>query len=199
MAIARNDMTPPPIFRAALAELGRILVYEAGRDWLPTMQQQINSPVGVADATFVDPTQPVKVVPILRAGLVLVEQISTVLPSQVTYHVGLVRNEETLQATSYLNKLPSSFSPEDRILVADPMLATGGTVMNVLEDIVSRGGDQSNITVVCVVACPPALKKLSERFPGLRIFAACIDAELNDKGYIVPGLGDAGDRAYGTL
>ncbi|DBA87470.1 TPA: hypothetical protein ACH3X1_004509 [Trebouxia sp. C0004] len=166
LAIARNEATPPPIFRAAIAELGRLLVYELGRDWLPTMQQQVYSPVGLADATFVDPTQPIKVVPILRAGLVLVEQIATVLPAQVTYHVGFVRNEETLQATSYLNKLPKSFTAEDHILVADPMLATGGTMVSVLEDIVSRGGDPSNIIVVCVVAAPPALKKLSEKFVG---------------------------------
>lgn len=199
LAIARNESTPPPIFRAAIAELGRLLIYEAGRDWLPTMQQQVYSPVGPADATFVDPTQPIKVVPILRAGLVLIENIATVLPAQVTYHVGLVRNEETLQATSYLNKLPKQFSPEDRILVADPMLATGGTVVSVVEDIISRGGDPSNMIVVCVVACPPALKQLSEKFVGLKVYTATIDAELNDKGYIVPGLGDAGDRAYGTL
>lgn len=192
-------MTPPPIFRAAIAELGRLLIYELGRDWLPTMQQQVMSPVGLADATFVDPMQPVKVVPILRAGLVMVEQISTVLPAQVTYHVGLVRNEETLQPTSYLNKLPKSFSPEDRILVVDPMLATGGTIVHVLNDIVSRGGNVNNMIVVCVVACPPALKQLSEKFVGLKVYAAQIDAELNDKGYINPGLGDAGDRAYGTL
>lgn len=198
LAIARNKYSPTPIFRAAIAELGRLLVYELARDWLPVVEGQVESPVGPADAQYVDPARPIKVVPILRAGLVIVEQISTVLPSQETYHVGYVRNEETLQASSYLNKLPKSFDKEDKILVADPMLATGGTVVNVLDDIIARGADASQIVVVCIVAAPPALKKLSEKYLGLKVYAAMIDSELNDKGYIVPGLGDAGDRAYGT-
>eukprot|EP00891_Asterochloris_glomerata_P007144 jgi/Astpho2/7144/Aster-01470 len=189
LAVARNKMSPPPIFRAALAELGRILIYEAARDWLPTLDTEVESPVGPADATYVNPMKPVKLVPILRAGLVLLEQTSTLLPAQQTYHVGL--------ASAYLNKLPERFESDDKILISDPMLATGGTVLQVLEDIVARGGQPQNIIVISVVAAPPALQKLS-KFSGLKVYTAQIDAELNEKGYIVPGLGDAGDRVYGT-
>jgi uracil phosphoribosyltransferase len=198
LAVARSNTSPTPVFRSALAELGRILVYEATRDWLPTVDTQVQSPVGPADATLIDALRPVKVVPILRAGLVLVEQLNTILPGQETYHVGYVRDEETLEASAYLNKLPQKFDSEDRILIADPMLATGGTAVKVIDDVLSRGASASNITFVSVVCAPPALKLLSEKYSGMRVYTAMIDTELNDKGYIVPGLGDAGDRAYGT-
>jgi uracil phosphoribosyltransferase len=105
-------------------------------------------------------------VPILRAGLVLVEQAGTVLPLSETYHVGYVRDETTLQATSYLNKLPKQLSADDLVLVADPMLATGGTMMQVLDDIVSRGASPANIRVVTAVAAPPALKVMADKYPG---------------------------------
>lgn len=199
LAVARNASTPPAMFRNACAELGRILIYEAVREFLPTVEAQVETPVGTADVEFVDPTKPVKVIPILRAGLILLELAGTVLPASETYHVGYVRDEETLQARSYLNKLPATLSPEDRILISDPMLATGGTMLQVLKDLVSRGADPANIRVVTVVAAPPALKAMADDYPGLRVYTAIIDAELNDKGYIVPGLGDAGDRAFGTL
>lgn len=198
LAIARNAATPPALFRSACSELGRILIYEAVREFLPTIEAQVDTPVGKADVEFVDPTKPIKVVPILRAGLVLLEQAGTVLPLSETYHVGYVRNEETLQATPYLNKLPKQLSAEDRILITDPMLATGGTMMQVLADLVSRGADPTNVRVVCVVAAPPALKAMADTYPGLRVYSAIIDSELDERGYIVPGLGDAGDRAFGT-
>lgn len=125
IAVLRNKDTPGPIFRSAAAELGRILLYECVREWIPTLDAQVETPLGVADVTFIDPTKPIKIVPILRAGLILVEQAATVLPATQTYHVGYERDEETLQAKCYLNKLPQSFTAEDRILVSDPMLATG--------------------------------------------------------------------------
>ena len=99
----------------------------------------------------------------------------------------------------YLNKLPETFAPGQRVLLTDPMLATGGTIVAAIEECISRGAEISNIRVVAVVACPPALSTLSEKFPGIQIYCAMIDEILNDKGYIVPGLGDAGDRAFGTL
>ncbi|MEW5297987.1 MAG: hypothetical protein WDW36_001155 [Sanguina aurantia] len=223
LAVMRNKTTPSPTFRGAAAELGRILIYEAVREFLPTVDTVVESPMGLAEATVIDPYRPIKVVPILRAGLVLLEQAQTLMPFHETYHVGYVRDEFTLQARAYLNKLPARLSPEDLILVTDPMLATGGTMVQVLRDIVARGASSFNIRVVCIVAAPPALKTLSEQFPGsradtlseqsslghwclsgrlalgcLRIYTGIIDAELNENGYIIPGLGDAGDRAFGN-
>lgn len=199
LAVTRNALTPPAMFRNACSELGRLLIYEAMREFLPTIEGVVDGPLGQAEVTFVDPSKPIKVVPVLRAGLVLLEQAHTVIPSSITYHVGYVRNEETLEASMYLNKLPEKFEEDDLIVVTDPMLATGGTICHVLDDIVSRGGKPSNIRVICIVAAPPALTKLSDRFKGLKVYSAMIDPEVNEKGYIVPGLGDAGDRAYGTL
>ena len=121
------------------------------------------------------------------------------LPASETYHVGYVRDETTLQATPYLNKLPASLSPDDRILVADTMLATGGTIVQVVADIVARGASDANIRIVAAVVAPPALKALGEKFPKLKVYAGMIDADVDDRGFIVPGLGDAGDRAFGTL
>lgn len=198
LGIARNAQTPPPIFRSCLGELGRLLIYECARDWLPTFEAQVEGPMGVANVTMVDPSQPIAVVPILRAGLVLLEESKTVLPATNTYHLGFVRDEETLEATMYLNKLPAHFPEGQRVLIADPMLATGGTMEKALDACLARGAKVANIRVVCVVACPPALSLLSDKYPGLRVYTAMIDEELNDQGYIIPGLGDAGDRAFGT-
>lgn len=198
VGVLRSKQTPGAVFRSAAAELGRILVYEAVRDWLPTIDAQVETPLAIADVTFIDPSRPIKVVPVLRAGLVLLEAASTLLPVTQTYHVGYRRDEATLEASCYLNKLPKSFNPDDLILVSDPMLATGGTLAQVLDDIVSRGADVANVRVVSVVCAPPALKLLGERFPGLKIYTGIIDAELNADGFIVPGLGDAGDRAFST-
>jgi len=198
LAVARNVQTPPPIFRAAMGEIGRILIYEAGRDWLQTFEAQVQGPVAIADVEFVNPEKPVAVVPILRAGLTLLEESASVLPASSTYHLGYVRDEETLQPKLYLNKLPKKFSEDAQVLISDPMLATGGTIAAAVEEIISRGASPKNIRIICVVASPPALTILSERFPGLRVYAAMIDEVVNDAGYIVPGLGDAGDRAFGT-
>jgi uracil phosphoribosyltransferase len=198
LAIARNVQTPPPIFRSTLGELGRLLIYEAARDWLPTFSAEVQGPVGLAKVEMVDPSQPIAVVPVLRAGLVLLEEANTVLPATNTYHLGFVRDEETLEAKMYLNKLPEKFAEGQRVLISDPMLATGGTIVQAIDECVARGADVKNIRIVCVVTCPPALTILSDKYPGLRVYAAMIDEELNDQGYIVPGLGDAGDRAFGT-
>ena len=125
MAVLRNKDTPPSIFRSAAGELGKILLYETLREWLPTMDAQVETPLGMADATFVDPTKPIKFVPVLRAGLVLLEQCQTLVPASATYHVGYVRSEDTLEASCYLNKLPEALDPNDKFIVSDMMLATG--------------------------------------------------------------------------
>ncbi|KAL7169831.1 hypothetical protein ACSBR2_034797 [Camellia fascicularis] len=167
VAVLRNEQTPCPVFKNAMAELGRLLMYEASRDWLPTITGEIQSPMGVASVEFIDPREPVAIVPILRAGLALAEHASSILPATKTYHL-------------------------------DPMLATGGTIVAALDLIKERGVDNNNIKVVSAVASPPALQNLSEKFPGLHVYAGIIDPIVNDKGFIIPGLGDAGDRSFGT-
>lgn len=198
LGIARDKNTPCTLFKTAMVELGRWLTYEAIREWLPTIDVEIQTPLSSASATFLNPNNPVAMIPILRAGLTLAEGSQTVLPLASTYHLGVVRNEETLQPTCYLNKLPAQFSPDTHILILDPMLATGGTIMLTMAEIVKRGGNPDLTRIISVVAAPPALQKLSANYPTLNIYSAMIDEQVNDDGFIVPGLGDAGDRAFAT-
>ncbi|XP_008240333.1 PREDICTED: uracil phosphoribosyltransferase isoform X1 [Prunus mume] len=198
VSVLRNEQTPCPIFRNAMAELGRLLIYEASRDWLPTVTGEIQSPLGVASVEFVDPREPISVVPILRAGLALVEHVSSILPATRTYHLGIGRNEETLKPTVYLNKLPDKFPEGSRVFLVDPMLATGGTIVAAMNLLKDHGVDNKQIKVISAVAAPPALQKLSEKFPGLHVYTGIIDPIVNEKGFIIPGLGDAGDRSFGT-
>lgn len=198
LGVARDAGTPSALFRTAMTELGRWLTYEAIREWLPTADTEIETPLAACPATFINPEIPVVVVPILRAGLSLLDGAQTLLPLASIYHLGLVRNEETLKPSCYLNKLPSQMHPETRVLIADPMLATGGSMLAALAELVQRGVNPANIRIVSVVAAPPALQKLSVEYPSLNIYTAAIDEVLNEQGYIVPGLGDAGDRTYGT-
>ncbi|MBD1924841.1 uracil phosphoribosyltransferase [Trichocoleus sp. FACHB-90] len=198
LAVARDAATPSVLFKSAMKELGRWLTYEAIRDWLPTIETTVQTPLAECPATFINPEVPLVVVPILRAGLGLLEGAQTLLPLASTYHIGLVRNEETLEASCYLNKMPEQFHPQTRVLITDPMLATGGTIMMAMAELTKRGIDPALTRIISVVAAPPALQKLSSAYPGLIVYTAMIDEGLNSQGYIVPGLGDAGDRTFGT-
>ncbi|MEA5515396.1 uracil phosphoribosyltransferase [Nodularia sp. UHCC 0506] len=198
LAVARDAATPSVLFRSAITELGRWLTYEAAREWLPTLETMVQSPLDSCPATLINPEVPVAVVPILRAGLGLLEGAQSLLPLASIYHLGLVRNEETLEASCYLNKLPEKFDPQTRVLVTDPMLATGGSIMFAMSELTRRGIDPTLTRIVSVVAAPPALQKLNSAYPGLNVYTATIDEIVNDRGYIVPGLGDAGDRIFGT-
>jgi uracil phosphoribosyltransferase len=198
LGVARDAVTPSPLFKSAMTELGRWLTYEAIRDWLPTEELMVQTPLASCPATMVNPEVPLVVVPILRAGLALLEGAQTLLPLASIYHLGVVRNEETLEAKCYLNKLPEQFHPETRVLITDPMLATGGTIMLTMAELTKRGVDPALTRIISVVAAPPALQQLGSAYPSLTIYTAIIDEEVNSKGYIIPGLGDAGDRSFGT-
>lgn len=198
LGVARDAMTPPTLFKSAMKELGRWLTYEAIRDWLPTIETTVDTPLATCEATFINPEVPIAVIPILRAGLAVLEGAQELLPLASVYHIGIARNEETLEPHCYLNKLPEKFAPETRVLIPEPMLATGGTMMMVMEELTKRGVDPANVRIISVVVAPPALQKLSAVYGSLNIYAAMIDEVVNPQGFIVPGLGDAGDRSFGT-
>ena len=198
LGVARDAGTPAVLFKSAMTELGRWLTYEAVRDWLPTLDLMVETPLAPCPATMINPEVRIAVVPILRAGLALLEGAQTLLPLASTYHLGLVRNEETLEASCYLNKLPQQFPPNTRVLITEPMLATGGSIMMAMTELTRRGIDPALTRIISVVAAPPALQKLNAAYPGLVIYTATIDEGINSQGFIVPGLGDAGDRAFGT-
>jgi uracil phosphoribosyltransferase len=198
LAVARDVNTPSVLFKSAMSELGRWLAYEAVRNWLSTVDTMVQTPLAQCSGTFVNPEIPVGIVPILRAGLALLDEVQKVLPLASVYHLGLVRNESSLEPSCYLNKLPEKFGEETRIVILEPMLATGGSIMMAMQEVTKRGVKPDLIRIIAIVAAPPALRQLSENYPGLEIYTAMIDEGLNSKGYIVPGLGDAGDRAFGT-
>ncbi|MBW4542832.1 MAG: uracil phosphoribosyltransferase [Symplocastrum torsivum CPER-KK1] len=198
LGVARDASTPPPIFKSAMKELGRWLTYEAIRDWLPTEEIMVQTPLAPCSATMVNPDIPLVVVPILRAGLALLDGAQSLLPLASIYHLGLVRNEETLEVSCYLNKLPEQLNPQTRVIITDPMLATGGSIMMAIAELTQRGVNPALTRIISVVAAPPALQKLGANYPNLTVYTAMIDEGLNSKGYIVPGLGDAGDRSFGT-
>ncbi|MEO0826565.1 MAG: uracil phosphoribosyltransferase [Cyanobacteria bacterium J06635_15] len=198
LGVSRDVATPSVLFRSAMTELGRWLTYEAIRDWLPTLDTTVETPLGESAATFINPEVPVAIVPILRAGLALMEGAQALLPLASVYHIGFARNEETLEATCYLNKLPEQLAPETHVLISEPMLATGGTIMAMMTELTQRGIDPARVRIISVVTSPQALQKLAAAYPALNIYAATIDEGLNEQGFIVPGLGDAGDRTFGT-
>jgi uracil phosphoribosyltransferase len=187
-----------PLFRTALIELGRWLTYEAMREWIPTQAIEVETPLATVAAEVIDPTVPMAIVPILRAGLAMLQGCQDLLSQAQVYHIGMSRDEETLLPSCYLNRLPEQISAHTRILIPEPMVATGGTLTEVLGELVKRGADIGQVRIVTVLAAPPGLQKLGSLYPSLQIYAAMIDEALNDRGFIVPGLGDAGDRAFGT-
>ncbi|GAC1494369.1 MAG: hypothetical protein NVS2B14_07860 [Chamaesiphon sp.] len=126
------------------------------------------------------------------------EGAQTLLPLASVYHLGLVRDEQTLEVSCYLNKLPAQLDSQTRVLITEPMLATGGTIMTAMAELTQRGIDPALVRIISVVAAPPALQKLGTNYPSLNIYTATIDEGLNSQGFIVPGLGDAGDRTFGT-
>ncbi len=198
LAIARDAQTPTPLFRTAMQELGRWLTYEAMRDWIPLQRLQIESPLAAVEVEVVDPHSPIAIVPILRAGLAMLEGCQALLPQAHVYHIGMARDEESLQAACYLNRLPHQIDPQTRILIPEPMLATGGTLIQVVQELAQRGADLSLTRIVTVLSASPGLQNLGKAYPMLQIYTAMIDEALNDQGFIVPGLGDAGDRSFGT-
>lgn len=198
LGVVRDQATPSVLFRNGMTELGRWLTYEAMHDWLPVLEETIETPLGPCPAKFVNPEVPIAVVPILRAGLALLDGAQALLPLASVYHIGFARDEATLEPTCYLNKLPEQFAPQTRVLISEPMLATGGTMMATMAELTQRGIDPAFTRIISVVTAPPALQKLAAAYPNLVIYAAAIDEGLNQHGFIVPGLGDAGDRTFGT-
>lgn len=187
----RNEATGNAAFRAALRDLTLMLVYEATRD-VPVEPVAVHTPI--ADTTGCRLANPPLLVPVLRAGLGMVDQAHALIPEALVGFVGVARNEETLVPKPYLESLPDDLSTQP-VMVLDPMLATGGSMAHTIELLHSRNA--VDITAICVVAAPEGLAKLEKVAPELRLFTAAIDEGLNDIAYIVPGLGDAGDRQFG--
>jgi uracil phosphoribosyltransferase len=193
LTVMRDARTDNATFRAALHELTVILIYEALRD-APVRTERIHTPVARTEGYWL--ANPPLLVPVLRAGLGMADQAHRLIPEAQMGFVGLARNEETLEPTPYMESLPSSLAGRP-VFVLDPMLATGGSMEYTIRLLTDRGA--TDVTAVCALAAPEGIKHLSESGLPVRLVTASIDERLNDSGYIVPGLGDAGDRQYGAV
>ena len=189
----RDERTDNTGFRVALKELATMLVYEATR-YLPVEPVPVTTPVG--PAVGARPANPPLLVPVLRAGLGMAEAALGLLPEAQMGFVGLARDEKTFRPRAYLESLPSSLAGRP-VLVLDPMVATGGSLLHCCRLLTERGSD--DITVVCVLVAPEGQRALEQSGLPLRLVTAAVDERLNDKAYIVPGLGDAGDRQFGAV
>ena len=193
VSLLRNKATGTKEFKELVSELATLLCYEATRD-LPLEEVEIETPIAVAHTNVLSGRK-LALVPILRAGLGMVDGMLTLLPAAKVGHIGLYRNEETLEPVEYYCKHPSDIAESD-VIVLDPMLATGGSARDAITQIKKRGA--RSIKFIGIIAAPEGLKALHEAHPDVDIYVAALDEKLNEKGYIVPGLGDAGDRIFGT-
>ncbi|CAN5801428.1 uracil phosphoribosyltransferase [soil metagenome] len=179
-------------FRALLYQIAGLMCYEVTRSF-PTKPVHVQTPLEVTEGTRLAGT--ITVVPILRSGLAMAEGILEMMPEARVGHLGLVRDEETLEPRVYLHRLPRDLGAGPVVLV-DPMLATGGSACAALRLLREAGAE--DLRMICLVAAPQGAARLAREHPGVTIYAAALDRELNEKGYILPGIGDAGDRMYGT-
>jgi uracil phosphoribosyltransferase len=191
LAILRDTKTESAMFRLVVHELSYLLAYEALRD-LATEPCTVATPL--ADAACRRVSETVLLVPILRAGLGMIPAVQDLLPYSEVAHVGLRRDEVTLQPTVYLDRLPHHLAGR-RVVVCDPMLATGGSLAQVCDLVASRGA--AHIQALCLIAAVPGIERFRQSHPDVPVACVAVDPSLNEHGFIVPGLGDAGDRLFG--
>lgn len=192
MAIIRDISTNTKSFRETVNEIAGLMAFEITRD-LPTKRVNVVTPITTTTCNVLD--RDVVIVPILRAGLGMVDGIQMIIPTAKVGHIGMYRNEETLEPVEYYAKFPTEIV-NGKVLVVDPMLATGGSASAAITNVKKRGA--TDIRFVGLVGCPEGVKRLSEDHPDVDIYLAAMDEKLNEVGYIVPGLGDCGDRLFGT-
>jgi len=193
LAIIRNKNTDTKQFREVVKELATLMAYESFKD-VPTQEITVETPLETTKQIIVKENS-IAIVPILRAGLGMVDGILSLFPAAKVGHIGLYRDEETLEPQEYYCKLPANIE-EKVVMVVDPMLATGGSAVDAIKMLKKRGC--KNIKLMSIIAAPEGVEKVAKAHPDVQIFISTLDRCLNDKGYILPGLGDAGDRIFGT-
>ena len=194
IAILRDEATSMKEFRELVEEITTLMTYECLKDGVPTTEKQVKTPLETCTQTVVKDNS-VAIVPILRAGLGMVNGIHVLFPSARVGHIGMYRNEETLEPCEYYCKLPEGIE-DNLVLLCDPMLATGGSACDAI-DLLKRRGCK-NIKFMAIIGAPEGVTKVAEAHPDVSIYVSTLDRCLNDHGYILPGLGDAGDRLFGT-
>ena len=195
LSILRRKEASTKEFRELVDEIGMLMAYEVSRD-LPLEDVEIETPVQKTTVKQIAGKK-LAIVPILRAGIGMVDGILKLIPAARVGHIGMYRDEETLKPVEYLVKLPADIA-DRHIFLVDPMLATGGSAILAVDSLKKRNAKAENIKFVCLVAAPEGVKALQKAHPDIEIYTAALDEKLNEHGYIVPGLGDAGDRLFGT-
>ena len=200
LAILRDKKTKSEQFRTALKRVAYFLIYEACRD-LQTEEVIVETPLVKTNLKRIDRKIKLVAAPILRAGLGFSDVIAELLPEISIQHIGMYRDEKTLKPVWYYDKTPIEYkNPEKlKIFILDPMLATGNSSIEAIKLFTNKKIPPENITLITLLAAPDGVKKVHHTFGGVKIFTACVDEKLNEKGYILPGLGDAGDRIFNTL
>lgn len=193
LAIIRDKNTGSKDFRELVEEVAMLMAYEVTRD-IQTMEVEIETPICTTKCQMLAGKK-LAIVPILRAGLGMVDGMLKLIPAAKVGHIGLYRDEETLQPVEYFCKLPQDIQERD-VIVTDPMLATGGSAIDAITLLKKRGA--KNIRLMCLIAAPEGVEAVTKAHPDVDVYVASVDEMLNEKGYIVPGLGDAGDRLFGT-
>ncbi|MBR2617156.1 MAG: uracil phosphoribosyltransferase [Clostridia bacterium] len=193
LAIIRNKDTDTKQFREVVKEIATLMAYESFKD-VPTQEIEVETPLEKTTQTVVKENS-IAIVPILRAGLGMVDGILTLFPSAKVGHIGLYRDEETFEPQEYYCKLPSNIENKV-VMVVDPMLATGGSACDAIKLLKKRGCNK--IKFLAIIAAPEGVEKLAETYPDVEVFVSTLDRCLNENKYILPGLGDAGDRIFGT-
>lgn len=194
LTVLRDKNTPSPVFRQLVEELVTLLAYEATRE-VKTEEVTVETPVTKAQGMKLSHPRPI-IIPVLRAGLGMLEGIVKLLPTAEVGFLGIKRNEETLQPYTYANRLPDDLTGR-QVFIIDPMLATGGTLIDSIDYVFDRGA--TDVTCICLIGAPEGLEAVQEHVGerNVQIVLGALDEKLNEHGYIVPGLGDAGDRLYG--
>ena len=193
LAYIRDKNTGSKYFRELVSEVAMLMAYEVTRD-IQLEEVEIETPICTTKCKVLAGKK-MAIVPILRAGLGMVDGMLNLIPAAKVGHIGMYRDEETLQPVEYFCKLPQDISERD-VIITDPMIATGGSAIDAIAALKKRGA--KNIRIMCLIAAPEGIKAITEAHPDVDIYVASIDEKLNEKGYIVPGLGDAGDRLFGT-
>lgn len=194
IAILRDEKTSTKEFRELVEEITTLMTYEALKEGVPTVTKTVTTPLETCEQQMVADNA-IAIVPILRAGLGMVNGVHTLFPAARVGHIGLYRDEETLEPKEYYCKLPDGI--EDKlVLLLDPMLATGGSACDAITMLKKRGC--KNIRFLAIIGAPAGVEKVATAHPDVKIYVSTLDRQLNDHGYILPGLGDAGDRLFGT-
>lgn len=195
----RDKSTCSQDVRIATRKITRCLLYEAAKN-LPLVEKEITTPIATFKAKTIDTDINLIISPILRAGLIFTDEAIDILPQACIRHIGMYRDEKTLKPVWYYNKVPMEAPNPDKfyIYITDPMLATGNSLLEAIKLYADKGIPIKNIKCICIIAAPEGIENIQKQYPDIEIITAAIDEGLNDKGYIIPGMGDAGDRIFNT-